>query len=132
MIVVVASRRPESVFRFAMLLQPLGHVVVGVRESAPLLSCILDPRSGLLVIEDGFVPNSSAHTLINRVRSTPGPKSSIPIIRIWRGPVLASGQESDRVATVTDPVTGAALDKALVSLGLLGEERTDNTCRNSP
>lgn len=132
MIVVVASRRPESVFRFAMLLQPLGHVVVGVRESAPLLSCILDPRSGLLVIEDGFVPNSSAHTLINRVRSTPGPKSSIPIIRIWRGPVLASGQESDHVATVTDPVTGAALDKALVSLGLLGEERTDNTCRNSP
>jgi hypothetical protein len=121
MIVVVASRNPESVFRFEMLFKPLGHTVLGVRETAPLLSCIHDPRSGLLVIEDGFVSNSSAHALINRVRSVPGPQSLIPIIRVWQGLVLASGYSCQLVTTVNAPVTGRTLEEAMQSLGLIGE-----------
>ena len=119
MIVVVATRCPESVFRYAMLFKPLGLAVLGVRETAPLLSCIHDPRSGLLVIEDGFVPNSSAHALINRVRSVPGPQSHIPIIRVWRGLVLASGNSSQLVTTVSAPVTSRSLEEAMHSLGLI-------------
>lgn len=118
MIVVVGSRNAEVAFRYTLLINGLGHRSLAVRETAPLLSCILDPRSGLLILEDGFVPNTSAHTLINRIRSMPGPKSSIPIIRVWKGPVLASGHDSHSVVTINAPVTARALDHAMQSLGL--------------
>lgn len=118
MIVVVGTRCPETAFRYTVLINGLGHSVLAVRESAPLLSCILDPRSGLLILEDGFVPNTSAHTLINHIRSMSGAKSSIPIIRVWKGPVLASGREDHSVVTMGAPVTGMALEQVLQNLGL--------------
>lgn len=118
MIVVVGSRDPESVFRYTLLFNSLGHSTLGVRATVPLLGCIQDPRSGLLLIEDGFVPNTSAHSLANLVRSTPGPKSSIPIIRVWKGPVLASGHDCENVVTVQAPVTANVLERALRSFGL--------------
>lgn len=118
MIVVVGTRYPESAFRYSLLLNGLGHSMLAARETAPLLSCILDPRSGLLILEDGFVPNTSAHTLINHIRSMPGPKSSIPIIRVWKGPVLTNGHDSPSVVTLNAPVTGSALEQAWCSLGL--------------
>jgi len=118
MIVVVGSRCPEIAFRYSLLISGLGHAALAVRETAPLLSCILDPRSGLLIIEDGFVPNTSAHTLINRIRSMPGPKSSIPIIRVWKGPVLAGGHDSHSVVTMKAPVTGRDFDQVMQTLGL--------------
>ena len=118
MIVVVGSRDPESVFRYALLFALLGHETLGVRASVPLLSCIQDPRSGLLVVEDQFVVNRSAHSLINLVRRTPGPKSSIPIIRVWSGPVLTTGHDSENVVTVHAPVTVDVLERAMRSLGL--------------
>lgn len=118
MIVVVGSRCPEAVFRYTMLINALGHATLGVKGISPLLSCIQDPRSGLLLLEDGFVPNTSAGTLINQIRSTPGPKSAIPIIRVWKGPVLASGYDLESVVTVSGPVTGSDLEGAMRSLGL--------------
>lgn len=120
MIVVVASRCAESVFRYSLLINALGHKTLGVRETAPLLSCILDPRSCLLIIEDGFVPNKSASSLINRIRSMPGPKSSIPIIRVWKGLVIESAYDSQFVVKLNAPVTGMALASAMLSLGLSG------------
>ena len=118
MIVVVGSRCPEAVFRYAMLIKALGHTTLGVKAISPLLSCIQDPRSGLLLLEDGFVPNASAGTLINQIRSTTGPKSAIPIIRVWKGLVLASGYDLESVVTVSGPVTGSDLEGAMRSLGL--------------
>lgn len=120
MIVVVGSRCPEAVFRYTMLFNALGHATLGVRAISPLLSCIQDPRSGLLLLEDGFVPKTSAGTLINLIRSTPGPKSSLPIIRVWQGPVIASGYDPESVLTINGPVTGAGLEEAMKSLGLGG------------
>lgn len=126
MIAVIASRCAESAFRYTVLFRSLGLQTLAVRETAPMLSCIQDARSGLLLIEDGFAPNpsTSAHALINLVRSIPGPKAQLPIIRVWKGPVLASGQESTLVATVNAPVTGQALMEAMQSIGLGGEFRT--------
>lgn len=118
MIVVVGSRCPETVFRYTMLINALGHTTLGVKAISPLLSCIMDPRSGLLLLEDGFVPSASAGTLINQIRSIPGSKSTIPIIRVWKGPVLASGYDTDSVVTVNAPVTGVVLEGAMRSLGL--------------
>lgn len=118
MIVVVGARCPETVFRYAMLLKALGHATLGVGGISPLLSCIQDPRSGLLLLEDGFDPNASAGTLINQIRSTPGPKSAIPIIRVWKGPVLASGYDITSVVTVSSPVSGSDLEGAMQRLGL--------------
>lgn len=117
MIVVVGARCPESVFRYSMLIKALGHATLGAGGISPVLSCIQDPRSGLLLLEDGFVPSTSAGTLINLIRSTPGPKSTIPIIRVWNGPVLASGYDAASVVTVSAPVTGNVLEDALRSLG---------------
>lgn len=123
MIVVVGSLCPEAVFRYTMLFNALGHATLGVNGISPLLSCIQDPRSGLLLLEDGFVPKTSAGTLINQIRSTPGPKSAIPIIRVWRGPVVACGYDQSSVITVNGPVTGSNLERAMQSLGLAGEDR---------
>lgn len=118
MIVVVGARCPETVFRYTLLINALGHTTLGVGGISPLLSCIQDPRSGLLLLEDGFVPNTSAGTLINQIRSMPGPKSAIPIIRVWKGPVLATGYDIASVVTVCAPVTGNVLEGALRSLRL--------------
>lgn len=118
MIVVVGARCPETVFRYTMLINALGHTTLGVGGISPLLSCIQDPRSGLLLLEDGFVPSTSAGTLINQIRSTPGPKAEIPIVRIWKGPVLAVGYDTSSVVTVNAPITGNVLEGAMRSLGL--------------
>lgn len=119
MIVVIGASSPETVFRYTVLLNQLGFSTLGVRETTPLLSCIQDPRSVLLLLEDGFVPNTSAHTLINLVRSTPGPKSSIPVIRVWKGPVLVTGTGHNDCETIKAPVTGKALESAMHRLGLI-------------
>lgn len=118
MIVVVATRNPLSAFHLTMLLDGLGYSALAVRESAPLLGCILDARAGLLLIEDGFVPKTSAHSLINHIRSLPGPKSSIPVLRVWKGPVAASGPDAHSVLTISAPVTGTALEQAIQRMGL--------------
>jgi hypothetical protein len=118
MIAVIAARKAESAFHYTLLLNQSGYQTLAVRETAPLLSCIQHPMSCLLLLEDGFTENTSAHALINLIRSTPGPKSSIPILRVWKGPILATGSEHGAIATVSAPVTGSVLEDALRRLGL--------------
>lgn len=118
MIAVIAARQAKSAFHYTMLFNQLGYQTLSVRETAPLLSCIQHPMSCLLLVEDGFMENTSAHALINLIRSIPGPKSTIPILRVWKGPILADGCESGAIETVSAPVTGAALESALRSLRL--------------
>lgn len=118
MIAVIATREAKSAFHYTLLLNQSGYQTLAVRETAPLLSCIQHPMSCLLLLEDGFTENTSAHSLINLIRSIPGPKSSIPILRVWKGPILASGSESGALATISAPVTGATMESALRSLGL--------------
>lgn len=118
MIAVIAARQAKSAFHYMMLFKQLGYQTLAVRETAPLLSCIQHPMSCLLLVEDGFMENTSAHALINLIRSIPGPRSSIPILRVWKGPILADGCESGAIETISAPVTGAALESALRSLRL--------------
>jgi hypothetical protein len=118
MVVVIATRNPEQAYRLSVLTRALGRSPLAANSKAAMFSCIQDPRSGLLLIEDGFVPNASAHSVANLVRSMPGPKASIPIIRVWCGPVLASGNDCDGIVTLQAPVTAKALERAMQSLGL--------------
>lgn len=119
MIVVVATRCPRSAFRYTLLIREMGFQALVVRETGGLFSCILDPRSGLLIAEDGFVPNTSAHGLINLIRTIQGPKSQIPVIRVWKGLIAAGGHESASTLTIQSPLTGAQLESALVSFRLM-------------
>ncbi len=132
MIVVVATRSAETAFQYTLLLNELGYETLAVRESAPLLSCIQHPMSCLLMLEDGFAGNASAHALINRIRSIPGPKSSLPILRVWKGPILASGHDTGPLATISAPVTGSSIESALLSLGLGRGEKASTQCTSSP
>jgi hypothetical protein len=118
MIVVIGTRSAERAYRYTALIHALGHQALAARESAPLLGCIIHPMSGLLLLEDGFIQGTSAHNLIQHIRNAPGHQSSIPIVRIWNGPVLADGPGNDSVVTISAPVTGATLEKAMLSLGL--------------
>lgn len=116
---VVATRRPESAFRYQMLLEPLGFEVKAVSSIAPMLSCIVLPTSVLLLVEDSFHQNESAHRLIDGIRQLPGRPSEIPIIRIWTKLVAASaGSEHDAVITLPSPVTGLKLEEAIKRFGL--------------
>lgn len=123
--VVVLVDKPETAYRYHMLIEPLGLDTKAVNAFAPLLSCIVDPSSVLVLVEDAFIENTSAHRLIDQIRSMPGKPSQIPILRVWKRLVLTAGGCSQRsVETITAPVTGHSLSEALKRLGLI-KQRLD-------
>lgn len=117
---VVLVGNPESAYRYRMLFEALGMGVKAVDGIAPVLSCIVDRQSVLLVIEDEFNPNTSAHRLIDQIRSMPGRPSQIPIIRVWKRLVLAAaGCNHGMVETLIAPATVQSLAEAMKRLGLI-------------
>lgn len=118
--VVVLAERTEQAYRYLTLFEPLGFQIKAVNSFAPLLSCIVDPSSVLVLVEDALKARTSAHSLINQIREMPGKPSHIPIIRVWKGLSLVRGAGTQgAVETVIAPVTGQSLAEALARLGLI-------------
>lgn len=69
---IVITDDPDTAYRYSMLFKPFGLATKAVNSNAPMLSCILNPSSVLVLVEDGFIENTSAHTLIDLIRNTPG------------------------------------------------------------
>ncbi|MBJ2216027.1 MULTISPECIES: hypothetical protein [Pseudomonas] len=117
---IVITDDPDTAYRYSMLFKPFGLATKAVNSNAPMLSCILNPSSVLVLVEDGFIENTSAHTLIDLIRNTPGSNPQIPIIRVWKKLVLAVGAaHDDNVATLVAPVTSTSLNVAMRRIGLI-------------
>ncbi len=119
--IVVGAQNQNSAFQYCTMLHQLGFDALAVNATAPLLACIHDPRSVLLLLEDGFSksPSTSVHALIDQIRCIPGPKANIPIIRVWTGLVIAStGKACDSLESLRAPVNSFDLLEAMRRLGI--------------
>lgn len=116
--IVVATRSAADAYQYYVVLTTMGYAVRLVDEPAQVLTCLVDPNVVLLIVEDGFVPKSSAHGFIETVRSAPGKLAQIPIIRIWTGPVNVTGQSlhPNSVLTIRSPATSIDFYSAMREL----------------